>query len=241
MNRSRILFASRCAFTLIELLVVIAIIAILAAILFPVFARARSTAKCSNCISNLKQMGLAMTQYSEDWDGKSMPTWSGDPPVGDPRGWETNVMVYCSTRNLFKCPETLYMHSYVRNEWCGEARMTGRTETSRVLNIMDMPRYPVTGPEANKFRGWNQQLKNWDDRDRSNDGQFYYGMSPWSIVENTSFRQQGAHYWLRFPGPHSGKSNILFLDGHVGSFSAWDDSKMTFWWGGSKTLVVRQI
>jgi prepilin-type N-terminal cleavage/methylation domain-containing protein len=64
--------AKRRGFTLIELLVVIAIIAILAAILFPVFSRAREQARKSNCLSNLKQMGTAMLMYAHLWERSSI-------------------------------------------------------------------------------------------------------------------------------------------------------------------------
>ena len=64
---------AKTAFTLIELLVVIAIIAILAAILFPVFARARENARRSSCSSNLKQIGLGIVQYTQDYDEKLPP------------------------------------------------------------------------------------------------------------------------------------------------------------------------
>ncbi len=74
----------RKGFTLIELLVVIAIIAILASILFPVFARARENARRSSCLSNLKQLGLAMMQYSQDFDEKLTP---GFIDLGTPGGY----------------------------------------------------------------------------------------------------------------------------------------------------------
>ncbi len=78
----------RSGFTLIELLVVIAIIAILAAILFPVFAQAREQARTTSCLSNEKQIGLAFKMYAQDYDEKwAMGTYPG------PRNWEVNMDV----------------------------------------------------------------------------------------------------------------------------------------------------
>ena len=75
----RILFTSSTrGFTLIELLVVIAIIAILAGILFPTFARARENARRIACISNMKQIGIAMAMYSHDTDGHWPMHWLGN-------------------------------------------------------------------------------------------------------------------------------------------------------------------
>jgi len=71
---------TRRGFTLIELLVVIAIIAILAAILFPVFARAREKARQASCLSNVKQIGLAINMYVQDYDETMPPAVAGTPP-----------------------------------------------------------------------------------------------------------------------------------------------------------------
>lgn len=91
-------------FTLIELLVVIAIIAILAAILFPVFAKAREKARQASCLSNEKQIGLAIMQYVQDSD--EIYPLAVSTPGGDWNGgqWTMAVMPYVKSLNVFYCP-----------------------------------------------------------------------------------------------------------------------------------------
>ena len=88
-------------FTLIELLVVIAIIAILAAILFPVFARARENARRSSCSSNIKQIGLGFQQYIQDYDEKYPLIASGGVNSG---GWAIQMQPYLKSTQIFQCP-----------------------------------------------------------------------------------------------------------------------------------------
>lgn len=92
----------KSAFTLIELLVVIAIIAILAAILFPVFARARENARRSSCQSNMKQIALGIIQYTQDYDEKFPGQDTGLTVT--PVGWADVVQPYIKSLQLYQCP-----------------------------------------------------------------------------------------------------------------------------------------
>src|SRR5690349_17447595 len=99
-------------FTLIELLVVIAIIAILAAILFPVFAQARAAARKTTCISNLKQLALGQTMYVQDYDEKfckwvpgatapNVDSWNQPQGAG---WWMNEIYPYIKNLGIYECP-----------------------------------------------------------------------------------------------------------------------------------------
>jgi prepilin-type N-terminal cleavage/methylation domain-containing protein/prepilin-type processing-associated H-X9-DG protein len=128
---------SRSGFTLIELLVVIAIIAILAAILLPVFASARESARKASCENNLKQLSTAVMAYTQDYD-ESMPP-QANPPVpptggapasttvvaaGLPGNWEDEIYSYLKSSGVYHCPDDSNggtKTSYAANAYSGSA------------------------------------------------------------------------------------------------------------------------
>lgn len=113
--------SAKRAFTLIELLVVIAIIAILAAILFPVFAQAREKARQASCASNLKQMSLAIIQYTQDYDetypigGLQTPGFWMDQNVT----WPKIILPYIKTLAVYRCPSDGKDDPHKDRAWIG--------------------------------------------------------------------------------------------------------------------------
>lgn len=143
---------ARSAFTLIELLVVIAVIAILAALLFPVFARARENARRTSCLSNLKQIGLAFLQYTQDYD-EAYPL-SSYP--SDSVSWTSGAAPYMKSTQLFRCPSdssanwstpaappvnNYYTTSYLMNAWMAGTnkftRQSSIASTSKVVLLSE--------------------------------------------------------------------------------------------------------
>jgi len=122
-------------FTLIELLVVIAIIAILAAILFPVFAQAREKARSASCQSNLKQLGMAVLMYVQDYD-ETPPNHCGWGGIGV--CWAQSIFRNVNNAGVFRCP------SYPRTNMMG----SGETSCPSVNN-------PPEGNTIPRSYGWN--------------------------------------------------------------------------------------
>lgn len=125
-------------FTLIELLVVIAIIAILAAILFPVFAKAREKARQISCASNMKQLALGFIQYSQDYD-----EWYPGRNIGNgdkAANWEYAIYPYVKSVNVYECPDApTPLDSYEYNWTITNYTYTGTECTGAPMSVFTAP------------------------------------------------------------------------------------------------------
>ena len=207
------------AFTLIELLIVIAIIAILAAILFPTFAKVRENARRAACQSNLKQLALAFTQYTQDNDER-MPgaTDGGNGGAGVSGGWmffktfngtpapgafdpaQGSLYPYVKSRAVYVCPDDSPGQSagdsYAINSCVTDTHTGLQPNPGRALAAFDAPAsFALLAEEAYSS---GSPLDGLDSGTSTDDGILWYA----SATNVLSTR-------------HNGGSDVAFLDGHV--------------------------
>jgi prepilin-type N-terminal cleavage/methylation domain-containing protein/prepilin-type processing-associated H-X9-DG protein len=195
--------ARKRGFTLIELLVVIAIIAILAAILFPVFARARENARRSSCQSNLKQIGIGIAQYTQDYDEKyplnpevGGVTYTNAQGVG--MSWDMTIQPYIKSHQVMVCPSD---SESVRRNLPGVGNHTRSYSAAAYMNATDgLAMSRINAPALTVH-----VVERSKDGDDSNDANFAAHWHWWDQFDHVS----------QIDWRHLETSNVLYADGHV--------------------------
>ncbi len=201
---------ARRGFTLIELLVVIAIIAILAAILFPVFARARERARQTSCLNNVKQISLATMMYAQDF-GEMLPQagyWY--PSHGENMmHWHRAIMPYLANEQILICPSSPRRDSI--NHWnYGFVRQT--TGYAGSLGAVELPDGSMTAGGSAPVS--LAQIPRPSETAFVTDSQHWYTeVGFWNRTDSPFDEAGGAYYFVH--GRHNDGANVGFLDGHA--------------------------
>ena len=192
-------------FTLIELLVVIAIIAILAAILFPVFARAREKARQTSCLSNVKQMTLGFLMYAQDYDEVMAPRYYRiDPAVAGGPHWNILIEPYVMNDQVYRCPNTRNRSYGYNDRTLAYASMAEATRPAELVILCDVKMGLRPDGMSNS---WPLRVGS----------PSQYGNPP-AVPENDEDEHplEGDPYYTgRARGLHNGGANVGFLDGHA--------------------------
>ena len=210
------------AFTLIELLVVIAIIAILAAILFPVFAKVREKARTISCLSNMKQLGLGFTQYNQDNDEKNPNGVNYSYPGGN--GWAGQLYPYVKSEKVYSCPDdtgtaSATFASYAYNS--NNAAPTGGSVDSYSIAKYNSPSKTVLlfEVQGNSF-GAGNTANNAVIDDSETDGNGGFSPAGWGAGNGSAYTITGA-------GAYNAPVSLKIATGYMRNASVADQARYT--------------